>query len=248
MQAINDVSGLSRILVAGVARPTSTAEVAALLRGSALPVSIGGGHFSMGGQTASHDTLHLDLRAMNRVLQFDVAAARIRVQAGIRWSDVQRAIDPHELAVKVMQTYANFTVGGTLSVNAHGRYIGHGPVVSSVRSIVLVLADGRVLEASREARAELFRAAIGGYGAIGVITEVELELVPNTRVERRVQKMQLRDYAAWFDAEVRSRGDVVFTTSTFTRRTTAAAARSAGSRRNAPPIRRACATAGKGMD
>ncbi|MDC6130929.1 FAD-binding protein [Burkholderia gladioli] len=210
MQAINDVSGLNRILVAGVASPTSTDEVAALLRGATLPVSIGGGHFSMGGQTASHGTLHLDLRAMNRVLRFDVAAARIRVQAGIRWSDVQRAIDPHELAVKVMQTYANFTVGGTLSVNAHGRYIGHGPMVTSVRSIVLVLADGRVVEASRETHAELFRAAIGGYGAIGVITEVELDLVPNTRVERRVAKMRLQDYAAWFDAEVRSHDDVVF--------------------------------------
>jgi FAD/FMN-containing dehydrogenase len=40
-----------------------------------------------------------------------------------------------------MQSYDNFTVGGSLSVNAHGRYVGLGPIVLSVKSIRLVLAD-----------------------------------------------------------------------------------------------------------
>ncbi|MBN3761214.1 FAD-binding protein [Burkholderia sp. Ac-20365] len=210
MQIINDITGLNEVLVASVASPRSTEEVAALLRRTGLPVSIGGGKFSQGTQTASPGSLHIDLSAMNRILSLDPAAARIRVQAGIRWCDIQRTIDPHNLAVKVMQTYANFTVGGALSVNAHGRYIGFGPVVSSVRSIVLVLADGEVVTASRDAHADLFFAAIGGYGAIGVITEVELDLVPNTCVERHAQKMSLEAYATWFDANVRARKDVVF--------------------------------------
>ena len=37
---------------------------------------------------------------------------------------VIEAIDPYDLSVKIMQSYANFTVGGTLSVNAHGRRSG----------------------------------------------------------------------------------------------------------------------------
>ena len=39
------------------------------------------------------------------------------MQAGIRWCDIQEFVDPHDLSVKIMQTYANFTVGGSLSVN-----------------------------------------------------------------------------------------------------------------------------------
>ncbi|KMY85560.1 oxidoreductase, FAD-binding [Candidatus Paraburkholderia calva] len=109
-----------------------------------------------------------------------------------------------------MQTYANFTVGGALSVNAHGHYIGYGPLVSSVRAILLVLADGRIAEASRTENAELFRAAIGGYGAVGIVTEVELDLVPNTRVERPVIKMTVDEYGDWFDQNVGGRRDVVF--------------------------------------
>jgi FAD/FMN-containing dehydrogenase len=210
MPSVNDVTQLNRIEVFSVATPRSTSEVAQALARTGLPVSIGGGHFSMGGHTASPGTLHLDLRQMNQVLHFAPAAAVIRVQAGIRWCDIQRFVDPHGLAVKIMQTYANFTVGGALSVNAHGRYMGLGPVVLSVRAITLVLADGTVVDASPDQHAELFFAAIGGYGAVGVITEAELELVPNVRVARQPKKLRVTQYAAWFDTNVRSNADVVF--------------------------------------
>jgi FAD/FMN-containing dehydrogenase/SAM-dependent methyltransferase len=210
MQTVNDVTQLNRIPVFSIASPTSTQDVVDALARTHLPVSVGGGHFSMGGHTASPDTLHLDLRKMNRVLRFEPDAAVIRVQAGIRWCDIQRFVDPHGLAVKIMQTYANFTVGGALSVNAHGRYMGLGPVVLSVRAITLVLADAQVVNATPTENATLFNAAIGGYGGVGIITEVELDLAPNTRVERSDKTMRTAQYKAWFDANVRSHRDVVF--------------------------------------
>lgn len=210
MPTINDVTQINRSPVLAIATPTSNFEIQACLKNSNFPISIGGGHFSMGGQTASPGSLHLDLRQMNQILHFDLAAKTIRVQAGVRWCDIQAFIDPHGLAVKIMQTYANFTVGGTLSVNAHGRYIGLGPVVMSVRSIVLILADGELILASREQNSELFFAAIGGYGAIGIITEVELDLVENVRVERSDCKMESKDYLNWFDKHVRHRDEAIF--------------------------------------
>src|SRR4051794_27908173 len=117
MTTVNDVTHLNRTPVLGIAAPRTPEEIARILRDSKLPICVGGGHFSMGGHTASPGALHLDLRQMNRVLSFDPAARRIRVEAGIRWCDIQRFVDPHGLAVKIMQTYANFTVGGALSVN-----------------------------------------------------------------------------------------------------------------------------------
>ena len=97
-----------------------------------------------------------------------------------------------------MQSYANFTVGGSVSVNCHGRDVGLGPVGHSVRALQLVTADGDVLAVGPQARPELFSAAIGGCGcgAVGIITEVELNLVPNVRIQRRVTPVPLRDYAA----------------------------------------------------
>uniref|UniRef100_UPI00105D9F00 FAD-binding oxidoreductase n=1 Tax=Cognatilysobacter segetis TaxID=2492394 RepID=UPI00105D9F00 len=207
---VNDVTRLNPVRVWAVATPTSTDEVVDAIRRADGAISVGGGHFSMGGQTASPGSLHLDMRRMNRVLNFDPVARTIRVQAGIRWCDIQRFVDPHDLSVRIMQTYANFTVGGSLGVNVHGRYVGLGPLILSVRSIRLVLADGSVVDASPEANTELFYGAIGGYGGLGVIVEAELLLDDNVRVERTHACMPTRTYAQWFRTHVRGQADAIF--------------------------------------
>jgi FAD/FMN-containing dehydrogenase len=61
-----------------------------------------------------------------------------------------------------------------------------------------------VVEASREQRVELFRAAIGGYGAVGVITEIELELASNTKIARDVDYPSLDEYVAFFQTQVQA--------------------------------------------
>jgi FAD/FMN-containing dehydrogenase len=156
----------------------------------------------MGGQIAVEGGLHLDMRQMNSLVWLRPAEPAVRVQAGMRWRDLQDHIDPLGLAIKTMQSYSNFTVGGSVSVNAHGRYVGHGPVCHSVRSLQLVLADGSVVESSRAVNPDLFRAVLGGYGAVGVITEVELELVSNVRIERQVEEVALADYVGYFKRNV----------------------------------------------
>src|SRR5215475_4340075 len=181
---VNDITGLNPIPVWAVATPTTIEEIQDAIRRTSGPISIGGGRFSMGGQTASPGSLHLDMRQFNRIVEFSPLHRTIRVQTGMRWCDIQRFIDPHNLAVKIMQTYANFSVGGSLSVNAHGRYVGLGPVILTVRAIAIVLANGDLVEASPVSNAELFYGVIGGYGGLGVIVEAELELTQNTRVER----------------------------------------------------------------
>ncbi|EJN07376.1 FAD/FMN-dependent dehydrogenase [Herbaspirillum sp. YR522] len=146
---------------------------------------------------------------MNQLVWLDAAAKTVRVQAGMTWRDLQEAIDRVDLAVMTMQSYSNFSIGGAVSVNAHGRYVGNGPVGYSVRALQLVLADGAVIEASRTQRPEMFRAAIGGYGAIGAITEVELDLALNERIERSVIPVALEDYPAYFQESVKGDADCI---------------------------------------
>lgn len=206
---VPNVTGLYPVEVARVATPVSTQEVAQAVRAWPGKIAIGGGRYSMGGQAAITGGLHLDMRGMRRLLRLDPQARVARVQAGMRWRDLQEALDPLGLAVHTMQSYANFTVGGAVSVNAHGRYVGNGPIVNSVRVLQLVLADGSVVEATRKRHAGLFRSAVGGYGAVGVITEVELHLAQNTRIERSVEEVALDDYPAWF-ARLHAAGDCIF--------------------------------------
>ena len=201
---VNDVTQLNPVPVAAVVSPETVDEVLEAIRRTTGPISVGGGHFSMGGQTASPGSLHLDMRRLSKVVRFDPQQKTIRVQAGIRWCDIQRFVDPHDLSVKIMQTYANFTVGGSLSVNVHGRYVGLGPLILSVRAIAVVLADGTLVEATPHQNAEIFYACIGGYNALGVIVEAELELADNKRLERVAKKVKTSGYLAHFRATVRN--------------------------------------------
>lgn len=200
---VRDVTELVRIETERIVRPATVDALRRLIARHDGPISVGGGQFSMGGQIATEDTLFVDLRDLDEVVVLDVEGRTAKVEAGITWRALIEAIDPHDLSVEIMQSYANFTVGGSLSVNAHGRYVGEGPVAHSVRELELVLADGSLVRCSRAENAELFHAAVGGYGAIGVIATVTLDLARNTRLERRVERMPSADFVAWFDRTVR---------------------------------------------
>ncbi len=203
-RVVCNVTELYSVRVAQVVSVQNTEDVRQALKSWKGRVSIGGGRYSMGGQTAIAGGWQLDMRPMNLLLQLDPVRKTVRVQAGMRWRDLQKLIDPHGLAVRTMQSFANFTVGGSVSVNCHGRYVGHGPIASSVRAIRVVLAHGEVLELSPTQEPELFYAAIGGYGGLGVITEVELQLDDNFPIERHTTQIALADYPAWFAHTVAS--------------------------------------------
>jgi FAD/FMN-containing dehydrogenase len=207
---VNDVTKLNPIHVQEVTTPTSVEEIVAIVKSHAGPISIGGGRYSMGGQTATDGAVQIDMRQFNRVVSFSKERKEVTVQAGITWHKLQEYIDPYDLSVQIMQTYSNFTVGGALSVNCHGRYIGQGPLVLSVKSIRLVLANGEVVDASPESNSELFYGAIGGYGALGVIAEATLRLADDVHVERQTVVMPLTAYRSYFEKNVRNNPDVIF--------------------------------------
>jgi FAD/FMN-containing dehydrogenase len=205
-----DFTHLQRIQVRKVLTPTTTEEVVAILRSHKGAVSIGGARASMGGQIAEPGSIHLDMRQMNKVVAFAPERREITVQAGMRWRDVQEAIDPHDLSVRIMQTYANFTVGGSLGVNAHGRYMGRGPLVLSVQSIEVVLANGDVVFASPRQNSELFYGVIGGYGGLGVVTQATLALDINEKVERSTHTFDTAEYVEYFRTQIRDDPRVIF--------------------------------------
>jgi FAD/FMN-containing dehydrogenase len=207
---VRDFTHLYPVEVAREIAPTTEAEIVAAIRGTSGPVSIGGGRYSMGGQTATEGALHVDMRRYNRILQLDTAQKTLTVQAGATWRQIQEFIDRYGLSVKVMQSYGNFTVGGSLSVNVHGRYAGLGPIISTVRSFRIVLADGTALTASPTENREIFYGAIGGYGGLGVITQATLELADDVRVRRTRRTMSVSEYGEYFRRNVRGRPGIVF--------------------------------------
>jgi FAD/FMN-containing dehydrogenase len=178
--AVNDASCLSRTALAGVVAPTSEREVAEVLdyaRAANLTVSSAGVRHSMGGQAFRRGGIMLDMLRMNRI-ELHAKQATVTVGAGATWHDIQKAIHPR-FAVKAMQSTDIFTVGGSISVNAHGMDHQAGAIMDSIRSLRVMLANGRIVTASSDENPELFRLVVGGYGLFGIILSAELEVVPN---------------------------------------------------------------------
>lgn len=198
---VDDASHLERAAVADVTSIGGSTEEVIVLVESALalardrgwPISIAGARHTMGGHTIAPGGMTLDLGGARSMR---LEGELLRVGAGARWSDVIAFLEPHGRAVKVMQSNADFAVGGSLGANCHGWQPGHAPLVSTVRELVVVDASGRTLRASRDENRELFAHVVGGYGLFGIVVEVVLETTENVLCESEHRAVPLDDVAA----------------------------------------------------
>jgi decaprenylphospho-beta-D-ribofuranose 2-oxidase len=173
-----------------------------------LKISIAGKRHSMGGHTYYKDAVVLDMTEYNKILDFDQERKTITVQSGATWDDIQQYVNPYGLAVKVMQSQNIFTIGGSLSVNAHGRDIRYGSLIDTVRSFRLLNSEGEIINVSRDENEELFSLVIGGYGLFGVILDVEIELTNDELYVMQTKTIGYNEYANYFVNEVISNPDV----------------------------------------
>ncbi|CAN5215847.1 FAD-binding oxidoreductase [soil metagenome] len=197
-RTMTDVSQTSVTTVAKILKPQTIKDLQAIVAIATCPISIAGGRFSQGGQIAYPQGIVVDITGLNKVISLDIASQEITVESGITWAEIQKHIAPHNLSVAVMQSYNDFTVGGSLGVNVHGRDIHHGPLIETVKSFDILMANGFIKTASRTQNPDLFAGAIGGYGALGIITKVTLSLTPNIKIQRSIKQMPLEEYPQYF--------------------------------------------------
>ncbi len=206
---VNDASCLNRTPVHGVVQVQSDDDVRAALsyaRDAGLKVSIAGVRHSMGGQAFAPGVVLLDMRRFNRIT-LDAARSVVTVQSGATWHDIQLQLHPR-FAVQAMQSTDIFSVGGSISVNAHGMDHRLGSVGTSVRAMRVMLADGTVRTVSREADPDLFRHVVGGYGLFGVILDVELDVVENAVYESERRVIDYRAFDEVFSRDILPDADV----------------------------------------
>ena len=210
---VNDVqSQLNATRVHRIVRPTSIDAIQAALRDAqreGRAVSVAGGRHAMGGQQFGRDTILLDTKPFNRVLNFDRMKGHIEVQAGIEWPELidylirEQADQDKQWAIREKQTGVDrVSLGGSLASNIHGRGLRFPPIISDVESFVLVDAQAKLHTCSRRENPELFALAIGGYGLVGIIAQVTLRLVPRTKVERVVEIIAVKDLLPQVDKRI----------------------------------------------
>jgi len=193
----NDVSRLNPTVVYKIVKVHRIQDIQNALqeaRIKGVKVSIAGKRHSQGGQQSCVNCIVLDMFEFNDIISLDTQNKIIEVQPGATWEQIQDYVNPYGYAIKVMQASNVFTVGGSLGSDIHGNDPSYGTIIETVKSFHLMKADGSVIKVSREENSELFNIVIGGYGLLGVITDIDLELTDNVIY---VMKSEVMDYTAF---------------------------------------------------
>lgn len=163
-----------------IAQCTGVADVAEAVRFARehnLALCVRGGGHGVDGKAMVDDALAIDLSHMAGVF-VDAQGRRAIVQAGARWTAVDRETQLHALAVTggtVSHTgVAGLTLGGGLGWLMRK----HGTTVDNVLAIDAVTVDGEVVRASADENADLFWAMRGGGGNFAIATSFEFQLHP----------------------------------------------------------------------
>ncbi|MDO8483618.1 MAG: FAD-linked oxidase C-terminal domain-containing protein [Candidatus Limnocylindrales bacterium] len=176
-------------LPAAVALPTTTAQVAELVRiagGLRVPVvPRGAGSGLSGGSAGIEGGLTIAFTAMDRILEIDRENLVAVVQPGVINARLKAAVA--EVGLFYPPDPASFeicTIGGNLGTNAGGLCcVKYGQTRDSVLSLEVVMADGTVIRTGGKnvkdvAGYSLTHLIVGSQGTLGLITEATVRLRP----------------------------------------------------------------------
>ncbi|MFD1714856.1 FAD-binding oxidoreductase [Amnibacterium flavum] len=160
--------------------PTSDSQVAealAFARSTDLPLAIRSGGHGLSGRSSNDGGIVIDLSSMKRIEVADRRRRLVRVQAGARWAEVARALDPHGLAIS-SGDHGNVGVGGLATAGGAGWLArSYGLTIDRIRAATVVLADGRIVHTDADNEPDLLWAVRGAGDTVGVVTDFTIEAI-----------------------------------------------------------------------
>lgn len=141
----------------------------------------------------------IDLSRMRHVLAWDPERGIIRVEPGVTIDDLWRAAVADGWWPAAHPSVLRVTVGGSISMNAHGTNAWNsGSIGEHVLAFELLLASGERISVTPSSNPDLFYAAIGGMGMLGVMTSITLQLRPVSSGMVMVRQLRARTLSEMF--------------------------------------------------
>jgi L-gulono-1,4-lactone dehydrogenase len=163
-------------------RPRTEAEVVAIIK-DALATSThvrtqGAGH-SFSQLLPTSDTL-VTLDDLQGSVSVD--GTRATVSGGIRLKNLIPELRVRKLALKNLGSITEQSIAGAFSTGTHGTGLTLGAIPTQVVGVRLVTGNGAVHTIAEQDAQDLSAARING-GALGIITQVTLDCVPDHKLE-----------------------------------------------------------------
>ena len=197
-------AGTESARLARVATPRSEAEVVdevtrAGARGLRVK-AIGAGHSFTG--VAVTDGVQLRLGALTGVTSIDATRGEATVRAGTPLHVLNEELAAFGCALPNLGDIDRQSLAGATGTGTHGTGLRLTGLSAGIRALRIVLADGSVLECSPTQEPELFQAARLGLGALGVVTEITVGVVPAFLLHAVERPASLTEVLERVDADV----------------------------------------------
>jgi len=179
-----------------VARPTSSAEVSAVMalcHRHRVPVTPAGGRSGvLGASIPLFGGVLLDLTAMQGVVSVDTVSGIVEALPGTFGPDLEDVLQQaHGLTVgHFPQSFDIATVGGWVACRGAGQYsTRYGKIEHMVVGLEVVLADGSIVRTGGYPAGaqgpDLTQLFVGSEGTLGIVTRVWLKAHPVAAAEQR---------------------------------------------------------------
>ena len=123
------------------------------------------------------ESLSVNLRNFNRIINFNLKDKEITVEAGMTLAELLNFTLKHNLWLPQLPGYPLITIGGAVATNAHGKScLSHGTIRNAIKSILIFHSKNGWLNLSENENKEIFDLTIGGIGLTGSIVNITLKL------------------------------------------------------------------------
>jgi FAD-linked oxidoreductase len=120
----------------------------------------------------------ISLDKYSGIISVDRENCRVTIKAGTKIKQLGALLFEQGMAQPNLGDIDEQSIAGAISTGTHGSGMTLGGLATQVEALRLVTASGEGLECSAEKNPEIFKAAQVSLGALGVISEVTLKLVP----------------------------------------------------------------------
>ena len=119
----------------------------------------------------------ISLQNLNQ-MQLDPKAKTVTVGAGVKYGQLAPYLDSHGYALHNLASLPHVTVVGACATATHGSGNKNGNLSTAVSGMEIVTAAGDVVALSRKRDGDRFQGTVVGLGALGVITNITLDVLP----------------------------------------------------------------------
>ncbi len=127
------------------------------------------------------DDAKIHIEQLDHIIDVDEQGGSITVEPDITMRELLEAALEHGYVPHVVPEFPTITVGGGIQGGAgESSCFRYGLFGKQATRFEIVTGDGEIIEATPEENSDLFNSVFGSYGSLGILTEVEMDLLPAT--------------------------------------------------------------------